>query len=155
MLEVQNLYKNDNDFLLGSLMDISKHIENSEDPNKDLSSNQIRTLAHIYRCEAVKPGEIAERFNITPATVTSQMDKLVEGGWVQRKYDEKDRRAINISLTSKAQKELKDLLSNTLKDYDWILDALNKEERKIFLKMLLKIDEHCHTYSYGKCKKEK
>lgn len=144
MDELREMFKNDQDYLLGKLIDLSKHIENSETPNRPISMNQIRTLVHIKRKGIVKPGAIAERFNITPATVTSQIDKLVQGGWLVREYDSKDRRAINIKTTSKTDKELQNMLEEALKDYKWVLEALTVEEQKKLLELLIKIDDCCH-----------
>lgn len=47
--------------------------------------------------------DIASELDISPSTLTSIVDKLVEKGLVQRDFDLEDRRKIQISLTKKGE----------------------------------------------------
>ncbi|NJN44540.1 MAG: MarR family transcriptional regulator [Anaerolineae bacterium] len=44
-------------------------------------------------------GELAEKHNVTPPTMSSTVTTLVERGWVQRTQAERDRRQVSIELT--------------------------------------------------------
>ena len=90
----------------------------------------------------VKSSELARQFNVTPATITAQIDKLVNNGWLERCDDGNDRRVINITLTTKAQEEVDALVEKTIKKYNWVFQSLTKEEQEQFLSLVIKINQN-------------
>lgn len=92
----------------------------------------------------VKSSDLARQFNVTPATITAQIDKLVNNGWLERCDDGNDRRVINITLTAKAQEEVDALVEKTIKKYNWVFQSLTKEEQKQFLSLVIKINQNAH-----------
>lgn len=126
-------------------LDLIKHINLKATKNGELSPLQIRTLVFIKQKQCVKPSLLAKEFNVTPATITTQIDKLVQSGWLERCYDENDRRVVNISLTKKATQEVDALVDQTMKRYDWICQALNKREQEDFLRLVIKLHDHVHA----------
>ncbi len=54
-------------------------------------------------------GEIAERLQIQHHSAVELTDRLEEGGYIQRKRSEEDRREVLVSLTPKAEKVLREL----------------------------------------------
>jgi DNA-binding MarR family transcriptional regulator len=50
------------------------------------------------------PSEISKMFSISKPNVTTLINKLVDGGYVQRTHDEKDRRIVRINVTDKGRK---------------------------------------------------
>ena len=63
-------------------MDLVKHLDLKMDSECKLSPLQLRTLSYVKEYECVKPTDLAKEFNITPATVTAQIDKLVKRRWL-------------------------------------------------------------------------
>jgi DNA-binding MarR family transcriptional regulator len=54
----------------------------------------------------LNPSEISKIFSVSKPNVTTLVNKLVDGGYVQRSHDDKDRRVIKISITDKGRKLL-------------------------------------------------
>lgn len=52
----------------------------------------------------VQPSELARRFLMSGAAVTSLMDGLVHKGLVDRRHDERDRRTVRLRLTDSGQR---------------------------------------------------
>lgn len=130
--------------LIREILEVVKHVDLKPTKNGELSTLQIRTLVYVRNNGCVKPSDLAKEFNVTPATVTVQIDKLVAGKWLERCYDNNDRRVINISLTKKAEGELDDLVEKTLKKYDWMFEALSNEDQEELLKIAKKVHEQAH-----------
>lgn len=131
--------------LVEQTLDLIKHIDLKTAKNGELSPLQIRTLVFVKQKECVKPSLLAKEFNVTPATITAQIDKLVENKWLDRCYDEDDRRVVNISLTEKAVKEVDTLIDQTLRRYEWISTPLTKKEQEQLLMLITKIHEYAHS----------
>jgi DNA-binding MarR family transcriptional regulator len=123
-------------------IDISQYLYNFRSGDTDLTLRQLRTLRYIQEKGTVRASDLADEFNVTPATITAQIDRLVKTGWLERVNSEEDRRAINIALTKLAQKNLKKITQDNLDKLDWVFDPLNKGEQDQLLKILEKI----HAY---------
>jgi DNA-binding MarR family transcriptional regulator len=127
-------------------LDLSKHLELRGVYKKgDLSPLQLWTLVYIKDKGCVKSSELAKEFNVTPATITAQIDKLVANGWLERCDDGDDRRVINISLTEKANKEVDHLVEKNVEKYSWIFDAITEDEQMKLLEIFYKLHEHAHA----------
>ena len=130
--------------IIQNTLDLIKNIELRSYRKGELSPLQIRTIVFVKDKRCVKSSDLARQFNVTPATITAQIDKLVSNGWLERCDDGDDRRVINITLTEKAKKEVDKLVDQTVKRYDWIFKSLTKEEQKIFLNLVIKINQNAH-----------
>jgi DNA-binding MarR family transcriptional regulator len=65
---------------------------------------QWRLLARLHRHgESLRQIDLAEALEVEPITLCRMVDRLEEGGLVERRRDENDRRAWRIHLTAKAQ----------------------------------------------------
>lgn len=67
-----------------------------------LSRAQYSVLANLYRKEGIRQAKLAEILEIEPITLVRLLDRLEEGGWVERRPDPTDRRARCLFLTEKA-----------------------------------------------------
>jgi DNA-binding MarR family transcriptional regulator len=64
---------------------------------------QWRALTMLSRREGLQQGTLAELLEVEPITLCRMIDRLVEGGLVERRRDPSDRRAWNLYLTDKAR----------------------------------------------------
>ena len=128
--------------IIQNTLDLIKNIELRTYRKGELSPLQIRTMVFIKDKGCVKSSELARQFNVTPATITAQIDKLVNNGWLERCDDGNDRRVINITLTTKAQEEVDALVEKTIKKYNWVFQSLTKEEQEQFLSLVIKINQN-------------
>ena len=91
--------------------------------------------------ELLTPAQIAERIGVTRATITGLVDGLFKDGLVERKPHEKDRRKLNITLTGKGQKFLKDMLPDHFRRIAGLMKSTQKKERYELIDLLSKVEE--------------
>lgn len=77
-----------------------------------LTQAQWQALAHIARNQGMKQSELAEILEVQPISVARLIDRMEAAGWVERRPDASDRRAINLHLTDKC-----DPILNKMKKY--------------------------------------
>jgi MarR family transcriptional regulator, transcriptional regulator for hemolysin len=66
-------------------------------------------LARLDRFEGLKQSELAEMLDLQPITVTRLLDRLADGGLIERRADPNDRRAKRLFLTPAARPLLEQL----------------------------------------------
>ena len=72
-----------------------------------LTTEQFSVLAAVKsRGGSLKPSELAAILARSPSSVSMLVDRMVKAGWVKRTRNRKDRRVVNVSLTSKGEKAL-------------------------------------------------
>jgi DNA-binding MarR family transcriptional regulator len=69
----------------------------------DISMTETHVLEAIRKCDPPTMGTIAAKLQVTPGTLTSSVNKLIDKGYVNRHRSEKDRRIITLSLTEKGE----------------------------------------------------
>lgn len=68
-----------------------------------LSMSEIHTLEAIDRSEGKTMGEVAKRLRITQGTLTVNINRLTNKGYVYRVQDENDRRIYRLKLMDKSK----------------------------------------------------
>lgn len=68
-----------------------------------LSQAQWQALAHLSIREGVNQATLAESLEVQPITLARLIDRLEQGGLVERRPDPEDRRAFRLYLTAVAQ----------------------------------------------------
>jgi DNA-binding MarR family transcriptional regulator len=64
-----------------------------------LTDHQIRTLSQLDVADPTMVTELAEFLGVTPSTMSLNLKRLEEGGFIQRTRDPADRRVMNVLLT--------------------------------------------------------
>lgn len=85
--------------------------------------------------------EIADEARLSLSTVTGVIDGLVEKKLVKRQRSEKDRRIVQVELTSEGQKIYELALEVRLRMVRGMLGALNRNEQEQFVNLFRKIGE--------------
>jgi len=130
--------------LTNSLKVISKEykkIMHEEDENKILRECSLKECAIIESLSKTKKtmSELAKDLNLSPASITAYIDKLIEDKIVKRENDTEDRRKIYINLTNKG-KELSEIFDQKhQKISKKLLSYLEPEEKSIYIKLNEKI----------------
>ncbi|MQP68007.1 MarR family transcriptional regulator [Niveispirillum sp. SYP-B3756] len=93
----------------------------------------------IAQGEGLKQAELAELLEIEPITLTRTIDRMVEGGWVERRADPGDRRARLLFLTNKARDAVAQmrLIANAI--FDEALTGFSPAERETLLALLIRV----------------
>lgn len=103
-----------------------------------LTQPQWQALAILWRREGMRQAELAELLNVQPISLARLIDRMESAGWVERRPDPTDRRAIQLYLTPKAEPILQEMTNAAaasrdaaFSDFDDIqreqlLDSLNR-----------------------------
>ena len=76
-----------------------------------LTRSQCQVLAHLSRHDAIQQSTLAELLEVEPITLTRIVDKLEEGGFVDRRAHPTDRRIRQLHLTKKAHPLLSEIFA--------------------------------------------
>lgn len=76
-----------------------------------LTRSQCQVLAHLARNEGIQQGSLAEILEVEPITLTRLVDRLEEGGFVDRRAHPTDRRIRQLHLTKKAHPLLSEIFA--------------------------------------------
>ena len=94
-----------------------------------LSMPQFGLLMQMHHKGDCGMSEVSERFDITPAAASQLVDKLVQGGLVQRVEDPNDRRAKLLNLTDKGRELIQQGIQERYRWVDELGSKLSAEER--------------------------
>ena len=90
-------------FLVHDIARLSRREFNRRAISLELSQAQWRALSRLALREGINQARLAECLEIQPMTLVRHIDRLEAAGLVARKVDPKDRRAVLLYLTPKAQ----------------------------------------------------
>lgn len=105
-----------------------------------LTITEIHTIDAVGYREKNPMNVVAARLDITLATLTIAVNKLVEKGYIERERDTADKRKVMISLTSKGRQVYRAHRMFHKKMVDEALATLNPEEEQVFLSAITKIN---------------
>jgi len=122
-----------------------------------LHKGQGFILFHLWHHDGIPQNVIAHAMHLSPATVTSMLQRMERDGWITRQRDADDQRMVRVHLTEKANalhEEVRVSFRDLEKD---VTSVLTKDERKTLRELLIKLHEHlapeghppCHTAFHG------
>ena len=118
---------------------ISKAIKNknrSVISSYKLSPNEIDLLVALDMGVYDTAKEIADNFEISKSLVCRSVDSLTKKGYIDTQKDEKDKRVSHLILREEAKPIVEALKENRKKTTEDLLLGIDKEELKIFSKVL-------------------
>jgi MarR family transcriptional regulator, transcriptional regulator for hemolysin len=74
-----------------------------------LTQAQWRAIVHVSRTEGMSQVALAECLEAQPITVARLIDRMESAGWIERRDDPLDRRAVQLYLTPKSQPILEEI----------------------------------------------
>ena len=111
-----------------------------------LSSAQWRLLVLLVKEDGATQARLADLLEIEPISVSRLIDRMEEGGWVERRADANDRRVRMVFATKQARAAFDKVKSLASDLYDTALAGLSAEERETLLHGLRTI---CDNLSDG------
>lgn len=111
----------------------------------DIHPTGFELLVMLYRMNqpyGIPLAQLADKLNVTAASVTNRVDHLVKKGWLDRVQSDVDRRVTYARLTKDGTKVVEKLLEKYVAAQCAQLDGLKKSERKDLLKLLVKVADH-------------
>jgi DNA-binding MarR family transcriptional regulator len=104
-----------------------------------LTIHQFQYIDAIYALGEPTITQIAGKLNITKASVTAGINKLIDMGYVIKTQSSLDKRVFHVSLTETSQRLIK-AKYQALKEYgDFVTDALSEDEARQFKATLTKL----------------
>ncbi|MFD0686295.1 MarR family winged helix-turn-helix transcriptional regulator [Actinomadura fibrosa] len=100
--------------------------------------------------DGLRPGEIAKRLLITPASVTSVVDTLERNGHVERRRSEHDRRAVLVHATDAGRRLMAEKGRPIGEDLWHLYDVVDPEDEPAVRRFLLRLIERFESYSETK-----
>ena len=101
-----------------------------------LSAAQWRLLVRLVKEEGVAQARLAELLEIEPISVSRLLDRMEEGGWIERRQDAGDRRVRMIFPTDKSRDAFAAIKGVAGEVYDLALAGLSADEKRALVKGL-------------------
>ena len=102
-----------------------------------LTNIQYVVLETLWLAEGLTAVELGMILSIDKATLSGVLERMVEGGWIEKRPDEKDRRALRIYLTEKAQEMKGQLQEERQAANDELLSGFTIEEKVLLRRLLI------------------
>lgn len=107
-----------------------------------LSAAQWRALVHLVKRGPMTQARLAEFLEIEPISVSRLIDRMSEGGWVERRPDESDRRANLVIATDKATETFSSIKAMAGDIFDAAMEGISTEDRVTLVSALAIIAEN-------------
>lgn len=104
-----------------------------------LSAAQWRLLVRLVKDEGVAQARLAELLEIEPISVSRLLDRMEEGGWIERRLDANDRRVRMIFPTAKSREAFAEVKSMAGEVYEEALAGLPAPIRRATIEGLTAI----------------
>ena len=101
-----------------------------------LSSAQWRLMVRVAKEAGTTQARLAELLEIEPISVSRLVDRMEEGGWIERRSDAADRRVRMIFPTAKASAAYAEVKSLAVEVYEQSLVGVSPEDRRVLLRAL-------------------
>ncbi|RUO81531.1 MarR family transcriptional regulator [Idiomarina tyrosinivorans] len=131
--------------LMFMLSDVARLIKRDFDQRAQtlgLTRAQWSILSRLNRCQGVKQSELAELLEIKPITLARHIDRLQQGGWVERRADPCDRRAWRLHLTDQVEPVLEKLRALGEQTRNIALAGVDDGSRQTILQALKTIKQN-------------
>ena len=128
--------------LMSSTFDSILRIEERSLDNRltqGLTIKEIHTLVAVGLHEHNPMSVVAQRLGVTPATLTTSVNRLVKKGFIDRERDEGDRRRVLLSLTKQGRAVVRVHDNFHRRMVDEALADLTEEEERVFAASLMKV----------------
>jgi len=107
-----------------------------------LTRAQCRVLAYLSLHRSINQATLAELLEVTPIALARLLDRMADGGWIERHPDPADRRAYQLVLTAKAERSLEQALAVGDAVRDSALAGLSREEQQQLIGLLLRVRDN-------------
>ena len=107
-----------------------------------LHRGQGFALIHLWNEEGVTQRDLSRGMHISPASITTMLQRMERDGWIERRRDEADQRVVRVFATTKA-KGLRREAKRVFQEIEDELHAIYTQEECSMLRQLLaKLYEH-------------
>ena len=129
-------YKNGLGFLLHDAARLLRKRFEARAGEYGLSSAQWRLMVLLVKEEGAAQARLAEFLEIEPISVSRLLDRMEEGGWIERRADANDRRVRMVFPTDKSREVFGKIKSVAADVYEEALAGMTAEERAALIAAL-------------------
>ena len=104
-----------------------------------LTAPQLLVLKEVQLLGHAKPSIVAKNVHLSQATVTSIIDRQERAGLIRRERSQKDRRAVDLTLTEEGERKLKDAPDLLQADFIKRFEKLEDWERSLLLSSIQRV----------------
>lgn len=127
---------------LHQLFRFMKRSQWSEQGTNDITRTQWFILRILWRHERCTIGELAERVEVRPSTMSQMIDRLELAGLVCREPDKNDARTRIVRLTEAGQETMRKLKHVRVELFAEPFNQLDADERKTLVELITKLANH-------------
>jgi len=106
-----------------------------------LTHGQFFMLIALYEENGLLPSQLADKVSLDRPTTTGLLERLERDGWIERRFDPKNRRIVRVHLTPKAQEQRSAILATYKKINGHFLEKYSNEEWSLLQSLLERLDE--------------
>jgi len=107
-----------------------------------LCRGQPFALYALWEEEGITHSELAERLNVTPATITNMLKRMEKAGLVERRPDAEDQRVSRVYLTD-AGRDIREAVEGMWRELEErTFSGFGSEERESLERSLLRMQEN-------------
>lgn len=106
-----------------------------------LTGPQFHMLSLIAKERSCNVTYLAEALVVKPSAITVMLDRLVQSGYVERRHDDQDRRAVLLSITKLGQEVYDEARRNSREVLAYYFAYLDENEKEVLERVINKLDE--------------
>lgn len=118
---------------------LSKNLNRSIRSKTSLNPGTLFILGILNKYEILSMSEIGCKLAMPKPHVTAQIDKLIAEDMVERLFDPKDRRIINIKMTEKGKVDFQQIKSEISQEMRQNISKLNNEKMQELLEASFRV----------------
>ena len=144
MDEKENQIEEFEGMLISTIRSIMSEITQHQDLG--ITGSQFHLLNKIEKERVTNVKHLAEVLKVKPSAITVMLERLVQHGFVSRVQDEKDRRAVAVTLTEEGVKVLQKARENSRTVLKQYADLLDDTEMQVLTSILHKFADYNNKY---------
>lgn len=126
-------------FLLNDVARLLRRNFNRRVQALGLTQTQWRTLGILSRRPGISQRQLADILEMQPISVGRLLDRMQATGWIERRPDPQDRRALCLYLAVKADPILKEMKGHSAEVLKEANQGISDQEQKIFFDILTRM----------------
>ncbi len=130
--------------MLRNIMELGDQFEKHLAKELGVNRTDLEAMEHLIMAGPLSPTEIANRLEISTASVTTSVDRLTAMGHTVRGPNPKDRRSVLVSATPESTKRARSILYPMIFRVDGVLDEFSAAEREVIERYLSRVEATYH-----------
>ncbi len=136
-------------FVLSETARLMRRNFNRQVQQLNLTQAQWQILVLLARNEGMRQIQLAEALELQPISIARLIDRMQAAGWVERRPDPDDRRAVQLYLTEQANPILDQMRQHSAFMHAQALEGLSPAEQTRLVQLLIHVRDNLSKF--GEC----